>query len=154
MPAPALDPAAEPAEPSPSRPPTGGRLARLSRFAAVSAVAAALSQAVLVGAQGWFGWPGATANLAGVAVSVPTAFGLNRRLVWAGHHLGGWWRQAGPFALTSLVGALLSTVAVGVADARWHNGAAVSAANLAAFGSLWGLRFAMLDRMALAGASR
>lgn len=130
------------------RPRTAGRLRRLARFGAVSVVAGALSQVVLLVARWRLGWSGASANLAGVLASVPVAFHLNRRLVWPCGGPAGWRRALLPFVGTTAAGALVSTVAVGLADERWHSGLAAPSANLAAFGALWALRFVLLDRLA------
>lgn len=134
--------------PPPRRPAPAGRLRRLARFGTASVVAGALSQLVLLVARGRLGWSGSSANLAGVAASGPVAFHLNHRLVWPRAAPGERWRAAVPFLATTAAGALLSTVAVGVVDERWHSGLAAPSANLAAFGLLWVLRFALLERHA------
>ena len=137
-----------PIAPRPRRPlPAPGRARRLARFGVVSLVAGAVSQLVLLAARWRLGWSGASANLAGVLASVPLAYLLNRRLVWPPVGPGEWRRAALPFLATTAAGALLSTVAVGLADERWHSGLAAPSANVAAFGALWALRFALLDRL-------
>ncbi|MCU1355284.1 MAG: hypothetical protein JWM89_702 [Acidimicrobiales bacterium] len=130
------------------------RARQLLRYAAVSGIATATSLTVLgvlVGTRSLSpGW----ANLVATAVGTVPSFELNRRWVWGktGHRSIG--AEVVPFCALSAAGLGLSTLTVTFAG-RWADHAglatstrtlAVQAASLTAFGILWLLQFAILDR--------
>lgn len=134
------------------------RLVQLLRYGAVSIVATTTSLIVLgllVSTRSLSpGW----ANLVATAVGTVPSFELNRRWVW--HRTGGasTRREVVPFAAMSAAGLVLSTVAVTAAGA-WTSHAGltgsartvtIQAASIAAFGTLWLLQFAILDRVLFA----
>jgi hypothetical protein len=47
----------------------------------------------------------------------------------------------------ALLGLLISTIAVGVADRRWDSSIAVSAASIGAFGVVWVFKFFILEKL-------
>jgi putative flippase GtrA len=131
------------------------RLVRLVRYGAVSLIATATSLTVLATLVATGSMRPAAANVTATLIGMVPSFELNRRWVWGA---GGWpslRRQVLPFVALSLVGLLLSTVAVAsagaiAADAGWsaHTTAlAAVVANLAAFGSVWVAQFFILDRL-------
>src|SRR5207245_2331074 len=97
------------------------------------------------------GWANVVATSAGIGPS----FELNRRWVWGRKGRRSVVSEIGPFCTLTFAGLVLSTVAVALA-ARWaastgldaaSTTVAVEAANVAAFGSLWLVQFAILDRV-------
>ena len=96
------------------------------------------------------GWANVVATGAGIGPS----FELNRRWVWHKEGRRSLAAEIGPFCVLSFIGLALSTLAVHVA-AGWATDrlrptlrtAAVEAANIAAFGSVWVAQFVVLDRL-------
>jgi putative flippase GtrA len=131
------------------------RLSQLVRYGMVSAIATGTSLVVLGAlvatrtvSAGW-------ANVIATTVGMVPSFELNRRWVWRKSGSRSVGAEVAPFALLSVCGLLLSTLAVHAA-AAWADGAhltasgrtlTVEAANLAAFGSLWVIQFLVLDRV-------
>jgi putative flippase GtrA len=134
------------------------RIGQLLRYGAVSIIATTTSLVVLgvlvstrVLAPGW-------ANVAATAVGTVPSFELNRRWVWQRTGTASTRREVVPFAAMSAAGLVLSTLAVTAAGA-WTvraglTGTArtltIQAASIAAFGTLWLLQFAVLDRVLFA----
>ena len=135
------------------------RFRQLLRYAAVSGIATATSLTVLgvlvatrTLTPGW-------ANLAATAVGTIPSFELNRRWVWGKTGQRSVGAEVVPFCLLSAAGLGLSTLTVTLAG-RWADHAglatstrtlAVQAASLTAFGILWLLQFAILDRVLFRG---
>ena len=134
------------------------RLAQLVRYGLVSVIATGTSLVVLgalvatrVLTPGW-------ANLVATAVGTVPSFELNRRWVWHRDGARSIRAEVVPFAVLSAAGLALSTLAV-VAAGRWTTAAglqgpsrtlAIQAASIAAFGTLWLVQFAVLDRFLFA----
>ena len=98
------------------------------------------------------------ANVAATAVGTVPSFELNRRWVWRRHGASSLRAEVVPFACLSAAGLVLSTLAVSGAG-RWADHAAlagptrtvaIQAASIGAFGALWLLQFAILDRVLFA----
>jgi putative flippase GtrA len=131
------------------------RLARLVRYGMVSMVATATSLTVLAALVATRSMQAAPANVAATLVGMMPSFELNRRWVWDGGGGPSLRRQVVPFVALSLIGLLLSTVAVAsagkiAADAGWSGRATALAAvtaNVVAFGSVWVAQFFVLDRL-------
>lgn len=134
------------------------RLRQLVRYGAVSVIATSTSLVVLgvlvstrLLGPGW-------ANVVATAVGTVPSFELNRRWVWGRHGAASTRREVLPFAALSAAGLVVSTVAVSVAgwwtEAADLSGAvrtaAIQGASVAAFGSLWLVQFAVLDRFLFA----
>ncbi|MCU1345649.1 MAG: hypothetical protein JWL70_1915 [Acidimicrobiia bacterium] len=125
------------------------------RYGAVSAIATGTSLTVLgvlvatrTTSAGW-------ANVIATTVGMVPSFEFNRRWVWRRHGAPSVATEVAPFAVLSLCGLVLSTLAVR-GGAAWADGADLTAAmrtftvegaNLVAFGSLWVLQFLVLDRL-------
>lgn len=134
------------------------RLLQLLRYGTVSLIATATSLVVLGGlvttrllTPGW-------ANVVATAVGTVPSFELNRRWVWGRHGTRSVRSEVVPFAAMSAAGLALSTVAVSAAgrwvdDVGWAGTSrtlAIQAASIAAFGTLWLVQFALLDRVLFA----
>ncbi len=127
---------------------------KLLRYAGVSVVSVVVTQSLLLFLKGGLGWTGVGANLVAVSVAALPAYLLNRRWVWGVTGSHSWSREVTPFWVYTLMGLVVSTVFVGVADDRWGTTVAVSAANLTAFGVLWVGKFLMMDRILFASGDR
>lgn len=134
------------------------RLAQLVRYGTVSAIATSTSLVVLGALVATRALSAGWANVVATAVGTVPSFELNRRWVWGRRGDRSLSTEVVPFAALSAAGLALSTAAV-AATGRWADGAgladgtrtlAVQAANLAAFGALWLLQFAILDRVLFA----
>jgi putative flippase GtrA len=128
---------------------------KLARYTAVSAISTTVSLSILgllvatrTMSAGW-------ANIVAISVATIPSFELNRRWVWKKVGQRSLLAEVGPFCALTFAGLALSTLAVSevarwAASDGWTNTArtmAAEAANIAAFGSLWVLQFAILDRV-------
>jgi putative flippase GtrA len=138
------------------RPPWSVRRAtvvRLVRYSAVSLVATSTSLATLGILVGVTGLPATWSNVIATGVGTVPSFELNRRWVWNHHGRRSLLGQVVPFCCLSFAGLVVSTLAVGVVAGRtsgwghWSHTAAVMAANLAAYGTLWVVQFQLLNRV-------
>ncbi len=126
---------------------------RLVRYSAVSVVATTTSLVTLGVLVGLVGTPAMWANVIATAVGTVPSFELNRRWVWQSDGRRSVLGQVMPFCALSATGLVVSTVAVGVASDRtlswghWTHTIAVLCANVAAYGSLWVVQYALLDRV-------
>jgi putative flippase GtrA len=116
------------------------------RYAMVSAIAVPVSQVVLITAHSVFGWAGWQANILAVSVGCVPSYVLNRYWVWNKRSANRFWSEVAPFWGMAVLGLVFSTLLVHAADQWWESTLAVSAANLVAFGSLWVVKFLVLDR--------
>ncbi len=137
-------------DPSPFRRATLGRFVRYGSVSAVATVTALSVLGVLVGV---LGWPATWSNVIATAVGTIPSFELNRRWVWAHGGRRSTLRQAVPYAALSLTGLVVSTIAVHLASdatvdsTRLVHTVAVEMANVAAYGALWLVQFALCDRV-------
>ncbi len=96
--------------------------------------------------------PAGSANVVAVCCGIGPSYLGNRHWVWGRSGRSDIARELVPFWVLSLVGLVVSTVAVSwvaSAVAGWSSSAraiALPAANLSVFGALWLLQFALLDR--------
>ena len=132
------------------------------RYGAVSAIATTTSLLVLGALVATRSMSAGWANVVATAVGTVPSFELNRRWVWGRSGVRSLRAEVVPFALLSGAGLALSTATVSVAG-RWADGIgwadstrtlAVQVASLAAFGTLWLLQFALLDRVLFADRRR
>jgi putative flippase GtrA len=123
---------------------------RMSRCLLVSVGTTLLSAAVLVTLALGAGVPAGPANVVAVACGIAPSYVANRRWVWGRSDLA---REVAPFWLLALAGMVASTIAVSIvasATLDWSastRSIALPLANLAAFGALWLVQFALLDRV-------
>ena len=121
---------------------------KLIRFAGVSVVNVTTGQTLLYICYARLGWPGVLANVVAVAAGSVPAYLLSRHYVWKrekGDHKVG--AEILPFWGLAFVGLVLSTALVGVVDSFSDRTLAVQGANAAAFGSLWIVRFVVLEHL-------
>ncbi len=123
------------------------------RYSAVSLVATSTSLATLGILVGVAGLPANWSNVIATGVGTVPSFELNRRWVWNHRGRRSLLGQVVPFCGLSFTGLVVSTLAVGVVAGRtsgwghWSHTAAVMAANLAAYGTLWVVQFQLLNRV-------
>jgi putative flippase GtrA len=102
-----------------------------------------------------FGMAAWAANILATALATGPSYHLNRRWTWGRRDASDPWREILPFWVLSFSGLVLSTIAVGVADA-WGSSLGLAPglhtvmllmAHMAGFGALWGVQFVFLDRV-------
>ena len=126
---------------------------RLSRCLLVSVGTTLLSAAVLVALALGMGVPAGSANVVAVCCGIAPSYFANRHWVWGRSGRGDLMREVVPFWMLALAGLLASTVAVSMAasaTAHWSTASrslALPLANLAVFGALWLVQFALLDHV-------
>ena len=126
---------------------------RLSRCLLVSVGTTLLSAAVLVALALGMGVPAGSANVVAVCCGIAPSYAANRHWVWGRSGRSDLMREVVPFWTLALAGLVASTVAVSMvasATAHWSTASrslALPVANLAAFGALWLVQFALLDRV-------
>ena len=132
------------------------------RFATASGVSVLVGQAALALAFGVLHWAATLANLAAFVGGGVVSYTLNRRWTWQRRGRVRVLREIVPFWGIALAGLLASTAAVTVAedvgprltDSRAVQTMLVMAASLAAFGSLWIVKFVAFDRYLFATAEQ
>ncbi|MGD0314152.1 MAG: GtrA family protein [Acidimicrobiales bacterium] len=129
---------------------------KLIRYTMVSAISALTSLVILTLVYGVFRlWTEVISTLfANIMAGFPSYF-LNRRWVWKKGGRSHWWREVLPFWVMSITGIgfalVTSTWAHDFANAHHLHHLArtvlVVGANIAAFGTLWLLKFMILNRL-------
>lgn len=129
-------------------------LRRLVKFAAVSMVAVAVSQTTLLITFGLLEWKARPANLAAFVLSTIPSFELNRRWTWRQQGRRHLRRELIPFWVLAVLGLLASDLATRFAaevsagvGSRALRTLLVMLASLTAYGVLWVVKFALLDRL-------
>lgn len=124
---------------------------KLFRYSMVSVVGVTCGQTTLTICTAVLGWPGVPANLVAVTAGAIPSYLLNRYWVWEKSGPNSFRTEILPFWIMSLLGLLLSTIAVAYAEDRWGSPSlAINIANLAGFGVLWIAKFLILDRVLFA----
>lgn len=133
------------------RPPLATRLVRYALGSAICLVVSELVLAALVvlGARGWL------ASIAGSAAGVIPGYPLNRAWTFGRRGRSHPWREVAPYWGSTIFGAVVAAVLVGLAD-PWARSLTTSApwraaldagAFLGAYGVVWLAKFAFLDRL-------
>jgi len=117
------------------------------RYAMVSAVAVPLTQVLLVFCHVLLGLSPVWSNIVAVSLACIPSYFLNRTWVWGRRGRSHLWKEVLPFWAMALVGLAFSTLLVAVA-AHWTDATiVVMLANLTAFGTLWVVKYLVLDSM-------
>lgn len=118
------------------------------RFGGVTIVTTIVGLFTLLVGLEVFGWSEVPSNLVSVLVSMPFGYVLNRRYVWErqpGNHSAS--REVGPFWIMTLLGFVVSTFAVWLVGSFTDSTPAILLTQIAAFGSLWILKFCFLEKV-------
>jgi putative flippase GtrA len=130
-----------------------GHARKLRRYASVSVLCTVLSVALLAVLVDAFHMTAAWSNVVAVSASIPIAFELSRRWIWPQRNRRRVIGQVAPFALSSLAGLVVSTLAIHVvagATRHWSTvgrTVALELATLSAFGLLWLANYVLNDRI-------
>jgi putative flippase GtrA len=118
---------------------------RALRYSGVSVIATICTQVLLVVGHAGLGVGATAMNVTAVMLTSIPAYLLNRRWVWQVAGPSSLRREIIPFWAFTVAGLLLSTLAVTAVASVTESAAAVSAANIGAFGILWVAKFFVLD---------
>ena len=95
-----------------------------------------------------FDMSGIVANFWSVVLSTPPAYYLNRAYVWGrgtSNHSAS--REVGPFWIMTLLGWVVSTIAIAIADTQTDSDIALLIVQMASFAALWIVKFAFLEKV-------
>lgn len=120
-------------------------LAKLIRFAAVSAITVPLGLFLLWLFLEVFEWEPLVANLVAVTLATIPNYLLNRYWVWNKQGKNSVTREVAPFWIMALLGALLSTALIWLAEQFTDSTLVFLGANFVAFGLVWLLKFFVLE---------
>jgi putative flippase GtrA len=120
-------------------------ITKLVKYSAASVVGVVISVPVLVICYGPLGW--LAANLISVTAGSVPNYLINRRWTWHQTGRNRLWGEVVPFWVMSVMGMILSIIAVNYADHQWGTDFAVVCAQLTGFGVLWLAKFFVLDRL-------
>ena len=120
---------------------------KLLRYSGVSVIAVLVTQSCL-----WLGlavikWPALAANIFAVTIGAVPAYLMNRSWVWGRRDSHSVREEILPFWLYSLLGLVMSTTLVALADIWFTSTAVLMLANLLAFGGLWVGKFFVLEKV-------
>ncbi len=121
---------------------------RLLRYGGVTIVSTTIGFSTLLICLYVFDLPGVTANFLSVLASTPPAYYLNRRWVWGqgtGNHSAS--KEVAPFWMMTLLGFVISTIAIAIVDTRTDAKLLLLFTQIAAFGALWLLKFAFFEKV-------
>lgn len=117
------------------------------KYASVSVVGVAVTQVLLVITYQVVGLSPMWSNFVSVSGASVPAYLLNRRWVWGKSGRHSVHKEVLPFWGMSILGLIISTVAVGVVARHWDSQLAVSGTNIASFGTLWVAKYLLLDQV-------
>ncbi|MEC9059646.1 MAG: GtrA family protein [Actinomycetota bacterium] len=120
---------------------------KLLRYSGVSVIAVLVTQSCL-----WLGlavikWPALAANIFAVTIGAVPAYLMNRSWVWGRRDSHSVREEILPFWLYNLLGLVMSTTLVALADIWFTSTAVLMLANLLAFGGLWVGKFFVLEKV-------
>ena len=118
---------------------------RMFRYAGVSVIGVTVTQILLVICYQLVGMTAAWSNFTAVTGASIPAYLLNRQWVWKKSGRHSVHKEVLPFWGISLLGLILSTVAVGFVSRHWDSQLAISGTNIASFGVLWVGKYLFLD---------
>ena len=121
---------------------------RLLRFGGVTIVSTVVGLATLFVGLAVFDMSGIVANFWSVVLSTPPAYYLNRAYVWGrgtSNHSES--REVGPFWIMTLLGWVVSTIAIAIADTQTDSDIALLIVQMASFAALWIVKFAFLEKV-------
>jgi putative flippase GtrA len=120
---------------------------KLLRFCGVSVVNLVLGQTLLFMFYSVLGWSAVVANLAAVCISAVPAYLLSRKWVWRMNGDHSMRSEILPFWSLAIAGLVVSTLAVGYAEAHFDAAVMVNLASIAGFAVIWVVKFFILDRV-------
>lgn len=121
---------------------------KLVKYSAASAIAVVVGQTTLIIGLEVLDWPALGANLLSVSIGAIPNYTINRYWTWRQTGKNRLWGEIIPFWTMALLGAMLSMLAVAVADGQTDgNTFAIAVANLSGFGVVWIAKFVILDRL-------
>lgn len=123
----------------------GAHGVKFMRYCGVSAFNVVLGQSLLLLFQ-VIGFGAVSANLSAIAIGTLPSYLLARRYVWAKTGRHSLRREVLPFWGLNVMGAVLSTLAVHIAAQTSDSVIAVNAASIAAWLTVWVIKYLLLDK--------
>jgi putative flippase GtrA len=120
---------------------------KLMKYSTASVVAVCVGQPVFWILDGVLGWAAIPANLVSVSCGAVPNYLINRRWTWSQTGKNRLWGEVIPFWVMTVLGMILSLIAVNYAEQRWDSTAINAVAQLAGFGVLWIAKFLVLDKV-------
>jgi putative flippase GtrA len=118
---------------------------RQVRYTLVSVIAVAVGQTVLIFCSVVLNMDPVPANVVAVAIGSIPSYLLNRIWVWGRRGNHQFMREVVPFWIMAFIGLAFSTLLVHYASLWSDSPLVINAANLVAFGSLWVIKYLILD---------
>ena len=125
---------------------------KLWRYAGVSLITVPLTQVLFFAFYQLAGFPGLSANALAVTLAAIPGYLLNRSWVWQKTDAHNLTREVLPFWVLNLLGLVLSTLAVWLAENQTEDVIALMAVNVAVFGTIWLLKYSVINRWLFAEA--
>ena len=125
---------------------------KLWRYAGVSLITVPLTQALFFVIYEVADFPGWSANALAVTLAAIPGYWLNRSWVWQKTDAHSLIREVLPFWVLNLLGLVLSTLAVWLAENQTEDVIALMAVNVAVFGTIWLLKYSVINRWLFAEA--
>jgi putative flippase GtrA len=123
-------------------------LRKLLRYSLASIAGVITGTAVLAFCSAVLDWGPVSSNVLAVMLGAVPNYLINRYWTWSKRDRNRFWGEIAPFWGMSILGLVLSTWLVVLADERWPESAlARVAANLTAFGLLWVAKFFLLEKV-------
>jgi putative flippase GtrA len=123
-------------------------LRKLLRYSLASVAGVVTGTAVLALCSAILDWGPVLSNVTSVFVGAVPNYLINRYWTWSKKDRNRFWGEVVPFWGMSLLGLILSTWFVVIADDRWPESTfARVGANLSAFGLLWVAKFVLLEKV-------
>lgn len=117
-----------------------------AKYLGVSAFNVVFGQSLLFFASAILGWSYVASNFFAVAISAAPAYFLSRYWVWQKSGKNHFWKEVVPFWSLALVGLIISTVFVAIAETVSSSTLVLMLTNLVAFGIVWVAKFFILDK--------
>lgn len=121
--------------------------AKLIRFGGVTIVSTVIGLSMFAVGLYVFGFNGVQSNFLSVLASTPPSYMLNRHWVWGKSGESSVSREVGPFWIMALLGFIISTTVVFIADIQTDSRPLLLIAQMCAFGGLWLLKFFFLEKV-------
>ena len=119
---------------------------KIFRYLLVSVISVVIGQLLLYLFFQTMGLDAALSNFLSVTLSTIPNYLMNRYWVWRKSGPHDFRREIAPYWIIAFSGLGLSTLFVFLANRIWDSWVVVNCANLSAYGSLWILKFIILDR--------
>jgi putative flippase GtrA len=117
------------------------------RYSVLSVGGVVATETLLILFYKGFGWPGWISNVLAVTIPCLPTYWANRVWVWNKRSAHSLTREVLPFWGMAILGLIISTIAVAIADQYTNAAWVLALANLLSFGVLWVAKFLILEHL-------